>query len=63
MPSYEQLLKTVQVCQNLSDLEQEIVLFAYNPKLQKFFIVAGRRATIEITIYSDTRMEVNIAKF
>ena len=63
MPSYEQLLKTVQLCQSLSDLEQEIVLFMYDPESQEFFIVAGRRATIEITIFSDLRVEVNIAEF
>ena len=63
MPNYEQLLKTVQICQALSDLEQEIVLFLYDSEQEEFFIVAGKKATIEITIYSNCELEVTIAEF
>lgn len=60
MPSYEQLFKIVQVCHALSDMKQDILLFLYDDNTGEFFILAGKRARIEVTIYSDSRVEVEI---
>jgi hypothetical protein len=60
MPNYEQLLKTVQVCHGLSDISQDILLFLYDEDSSEFFILAGKKATIEVTIYSDSKIKVEI---
>ena len=60
MPNYEQLLKVVQVYHALSDLRQDILLFLYDEDTNEFFILAGKKATIEVTIYSDSTVEVEI---
>lgn len=60
MPNYEQLLKTVQICHALSDMRQDILLFLYDEDTNEFFILAGKRATIEVTIYPDSTVEVEI---
>lgn len=62
MPNYEQLLKTVQVCQSLSDLEQEILLFMYDQDREEFFILASKRAIIEVTIFADSKLRVEIGE-
>ena len=60
MPNYEQLLKTVQICHALSDMKQDILLFLYDKDNNEFFILAGKKATIEVTIYPDSIVEVEI---
>ena len=60
MPNYEQLLKTVQICHALSDMRQDILLFLYDEDNNEFFILAGKKATIEVTIYPDLIVEVEI---
>jgi len=60
MPNYEQLLKTVRICHALSDIRQDILLFLYDEDTNEFFILAGKRARIEVTIYPDSRVEVEI---
>lgn len=60
MPSYEQLLKTVQVCHGLSDIRQDILLFLFDEEQQEFFILAGKKATIEVTVYANLRVKVEI---
>lgn len=60
MPTYEQLLKVVQVCHSLSDMGQEILLFLYDEQTIEFFILAGKRAMIEITIYPDSTHTIKI---
>lgn len=60
MPNYEQLLKTVQICHALSDMGQDILLFLFDEDTNEFFILAGKKATIEVTIYSDSMVEVEI---
>ena len=60
MPNYEQLLKIVQICHALSDMRQDILLFLYDEDTNEFFILAGKRARIEVTIYPDSRVEVEI---
>ena len=62
MPSYEQLLKTVQVCHALSDTRQVILLFLYDENTGEFFILAEKRARKEVTIYPDSRVEVEIGE-
>ena len=50
----------MQVCHALSDMKQDILLFLYDDNTGEFFILAGKRARIEVTIYSDSRVEVEI---
>ncbi|MBW4533464.1 MAG: hypothetical protein KME09_05955 [Pleurocapsa minor HA4230-MV1] len=60
MPNYDQLLKTVQICHALSDMRQDILLFLYDENTSEFFILAGKRARIEVTIYPDSTVGVEI---
>lgn len=60
MPNYEQLLKTVQICHALSDMKQDILLFFYDEDTNEFFILAGKKARIEVTVYPDSTAEVEI---
>jgi hypothetical protein len=60
MPTYEQLLKTVQICHALSDMKQDILLFLYDEDTNEFFILAGKRARIEVTVYPNSTVEVEI---
>ena len=60
MPHYEQLLKTVQICHALSDMKQDILLFLYEEDTNEFFILAGKRARIEVTVYQDSTVDVEI---
>ena len=60
MPNYEQLLKTVQICHALSDMKQDILLFLYEEDTNEFFILAGKRARIEVTVYQDSTVDVEI---
>ncbi|MGL5941896.1 MAG: DUF6888 family protein [Waterburya sp.] len=62
MPTYEQLLKVAQVCHGLSDIEQEILLFLYDGDKTEFFILAGKQATLEVTIYPNSQVEVEIGE-
>lgn len=62
MPSYEPMLKTIQILQSLSDLEQEILLFMYDNDRKEFFILAGKRALIEVTVFSNCDIEVEIGE-
>ena len=61
MPSYEHLLRTVQVCHALSDMSQDILLFLYDEDTNEFFILAGKKVRLEITIYSIFSVEVEIS--
>ena len=60
MLNYQQLLKVVQICHGLSDLKQDILLFLYDEEKQEFFILAGKTARIEITIYPNSNYNINI---
>ena len=55
MPSYEHLLRTIQICHALSDMSQDILLFLYDEGLNDFFILAGKNARLEVTIYSNLK--------
>jgi len=51
----EQAIKSVQICQNLSDFYQDIVLFRFDKLKGEIYILAGEN--IEIIIYSDGNWE------
>lgn len=41
-------------------MRQDILLFLDDEDTSEFFILAGKRAIIEITIYPDSRVELEI---
>jgi len=41
-------------------MRQDILLFLYDEDTSEFFILAGKRARIEVTIYPDSTVEVEI---
>ncbi|MFP4135329.1 MAG: DUF6888 family protein [Halothece sp.] len=47
----EQATKSVEICQSLSDLYQDILLFRFDDLKEEIYILAGR--DIEIIIYAD----------
>ena len=47
----EQAIKSVELCQSLSDLYQDIVLFRFDDLKGEIYILAGRN--IEIIIYAN----------
>ena len=60
MPTREQLLMAVQVCHLLSEMMQPIEVFLYTKRNAQFFLIAGRKANIRITLYPDLTMEMEI---
>ena len=53
--TFEQAIKSVQICQNLSNLYQDIVLFRFNELKSEIYILAGEN--IEVIIYADGKWE------
>lgn len=53
--SVEQAIKSVEICQSLSDLHQDIVLFRFDSLKGEIYILAGQN--IEIVIDSDGNLE------
>ncbi len=51
----EQAIKSVQICQNFSDLYQDIVLFRFDQVKGEIYILAGEN--IEVIIYPDGNWE------
>jgi hypothetical protein len=51
----EQATKSVELCQSLSDLHQDIVLFRFDDLKGEIYILAGQN--IEIVIYSTGNWE------
>ena len=47
----EEAIKSVEICQSLSDLEQDIILFRFDELNGEIYILA--ELDIEIVIYSD----------
>ncbi len=58
MPNYDQLIKTVQILQSLSDLNREILFFMYDEERNEFYLVAGRIDLLRITITSNCQVEI-----
>jgi hypothetical protein len=53
--SVKQAIKSVEICQSLSDLYQDIVLFRFDSLKGEIYILAGQN--IEIVIDSDGNSE------
>lgn len=51
----EQAIKSVELCQSLSNLHQDIVLFRFDELKGEIYILAGEN--VEIVIYSDGNWE------
>ena len=51
----EQAIKSVEICQSLSDLYQDIILFRFDELKGEIYLLAG--LDIEIVIYSDGNWE------
>ena len=51
----EQAIKSVEICQSLSDLYQDIILFRFDDLKGEIYLLAG--LDIEIVIYSDGNWE------
>jgi cell shape-determining protein MreC len=58
MPTPEQAISAVCVCQSLSDMLQSIYLFRYDPINKQIFILAGINEGIEVIINEKGIMEV-----
>ena len=58
MPNYDQLIKTVQILQSLSDLNREILFFMYDEERNEFYLVASRIDLLRITITSNCQVEI-----
>ncbi|BAY07630.1 DUF6888 family protein [Calothrix sp. NIES-2098] len=57
MPTREQAIASVCVCQSLSDMLQPIHLFRYDALYKHIFILAGMNEGIEIIILEDGSWE------
>jgi hypothetical protein len=58
MPTNQQAIASVCICQSLSDMLQPIYLFRYDPVNKQIFILAGIDETIEIIIPENSKIEV-----
>jgi hypothetical protein len=58
MPTNQQEIASVCICQSLSDMLQPIYLFRYDPVNKHIFILAGIDETIEIIIPENGKIEV-----
>jgi hypothetical protein len=59
MPTFEQALACVRVCQMLSNGYQPIHVFRYNQNTQTVFILAGITENLEILVFSDGEWRFN----
>ncbi|WP_445228433.1 DUF6888 family protein [Cyanothece sp. BG0011] len=50
-----QAIKSVEICQSLSDLHQDIVLFRFDDVKEEIYILAGK--DIEVIIYPNGNWE------
>jgi hypothetical protein len=57
MPTHEQGIASVYVCQSLSDMLQPIHLFRYDPLYKQIYILAGINEGIEIIIFEKGNWE------
>ncbi|NJN57160.1 MAG: hypothetical protein HC879_06465 [Leptolyngbyaceae cyanobacterium SL_5_9] len=53
MPTTEQALACVRVCQMLSNGYQPIHVFRYSPSTEMVFILAGITESLEILVFSN----------
>ena len=59
MPTAEQALACVRVCQMLSDGYQPIHVFRYNPNTRTVFILAGVTENLEILVFANGQWRFN----
>ncbi|MBD1905431.1 hypothetical protein NDI37_14360 [Funiculus sociatus GB2-A5] len=59
MPTAEQALACVRVCQMLSNGYQPIHVFRYNQNTKTVFIIAGVTESLEVLIFSDGQWSFN----
>lgn len=59
MPTTEQALACVRVCQLLSNGYQPIHVFRYNPNTRTVFILAGVTESLEVLIFPDGQWRFN----
>jgi hypothetical protein len=59
MPTTEQALACVRVCQMLSNGYQPIYVFRYNQNTETVFILAGVTESLEILIFSNGQWSFN----
>ncbi|MEB3211588.1 MAG: hypothetical protein VKL39_09535 [Leptolyngbyaceae bacterium] len=59
MPTANQAIACVRVCQMLSSGYQPIYLLRYNPATNTIFILAGAPESIEILVFPDGQWRFN----
>jgi hypothetical protein len=59
MPTTEQALACVRVCQMLSNGYQPIHVFRYSPNAKTVFILAGVTESLEILVFSNGQWSFN----
>lgn len=59
MPTSEQALACVRVCQMLSNGYQPIYVFRYNQNTRTVFILAGVTESLEILVFSNGQWRFN----
>ncbi|MEM9946710.1 MAG: hypothetical protein AAF810_11665 [Cyanobacteria bacterium P01_D01_bin.36] len=57
MPTLDQALSCMRICQSLSNGYQSIHLFRYDEEENVVFILAGETGSLEITIFPDGHSE------
>jgi hypothetical protein len=59
MPTVDQAIASVRVCQMLSNGYQPIHIFRYNVNTSTIFILAGVTESLEVLIFSDGQWRFN----
>lgn len=59
MPTVDQAIASVRVCQMLSNGYQPIHIFRYNVNTSTIFILAGVTESLEVLIFSDGQWKFN----
>jgi hypothetical protein len=59
MPTVDQAIASVRVCQMLSNGYQPIHIFRYNMNTSTIFILAGVTESLEVLIFSDGQWRFN----
>ncbi|MGK7930653.1 MAG: hypothetical protein AB4041_04375 [Microcystaceae cyanobacterium] len=62
MPTEQQLLKSLILCQMLSNFYQPIQLIRYDEIRKEIFIIAGELGKIEITIFEQGQWRYDVTE-
>ncbi len=57
MPTHDQAIAAVCICQSLSNMLQLIYLFRYDPVYKYIYVLAGVNEGIEVTIFENGKWE------